>query len=78
MEQHPTLAKTIRGFQREDTWADLIIKEDLLASGVATTEEANKSRKKLIDIKNADIVTLVKHYNLMPLKTFMDNMAGIR
>ena len=77
LDKRPTIDKIIAGFRREESWADMIIKEDSLASGVSTNQDKSKTRTKRRDQKREDMKTLILKYESLRLEDFLKTMNGI-
>ena len=74
LSKKPKLWEILAGFQRQESFAETMLREDSLATNVPNAD-LNKQRKKNLLSCQADSKKMVESYENMPLGIYMNNIV---
>jgi hypothetical protein len=76
MNKRPSLYVVLEGFLNKESWAEQILREDVVAVGGNSTE-LNSSRHKANAQRRTDLKALCENFHAMMPATYMDSLVSL-
>jgi hypothetical protein len=74
MQKTTTLYTVLEGFLQQESWAEMKLREDVVAVG-GTRMTENRNKRLLAIQRRLDLKALCESWNTMPLSTYMDSLV---